>query len=144
MEHLRDRAAADPGQVSGDAEPAGGRGGDAGVHPGRGDAGGDCRGGVGAAPRPGGAGRKPGGLGSGGRFAGIAGSLRPSGGGDPGDREVPLTDLFGVEATRLTRHPALDGLPAWSPDGQRLAPASGGDAERLRVSPGDNLEPSVR
>ncbi len=38
-----------------------------------------------------------------------------------GNYEIYLMNPDGSEQTNLTRHPAKDAAPAWSPDGQRLA-----------------------
>jgi len=35
--------------------------------------------------------------------------------------EVYVMNADGTEQTNLTRHPAMDGAPSWSPDGQRIA-----------------------
>ena len=38
-----------------------------------------------------------------------------------GNWEVYVVNLDGSELRRLTRNPASDGLPTWSPDGRHIA-----------------------
>ena len=38
-----------------------------------------------------------------------------------GPREIYTMDADGNNPQRLTNHPMLDGLPSWSPDGERIA-----------------------
>ena len=38
-----------------------------------------------------------------------------------GNPEIYVMDADGKNQRRLTHHPADDGLPSWSPDGQKIA-----------------------
>ena len=41
--------------------------------------------------------------------------------GRDGNKEIYVMDADGVNAIRLTHHPAADSHPSWSPDGRRIA-----------------------
>ena len=78
--------------------------------------------------------------------------------GRDGNAEIYAMDADGKNQRRLTHHPAGDGLPSWSPDGQKIAFTGYGDEEwdfeiyvmdsdgknrkRLTDSPASNLNPS--
>lgn len=73
-----------------------------------------------------------------------------------GNAEIYAVEPDGSGLTRLTNHPAFDGDPAWSPDGQRIAfrsqrdgnneiyvmNADGTGVLRLTFHPGDDLRPA--
>ena len=41
--------------------------------------------------------------------------------GDDGNTDVYIVGADGLGEQRLTRHPGVDGNPAWSPDGRKIA-----------------------